>query len=94
VCAQAAILRAIEDLNLSVERVLFNCEIVLQPPVLDYERPTSYDELQEITGLIRTPIYEFIAGACSQMAGDVVLNINAAVYNRDQLLLSHEVYRA
>lgn len=94
VCAHTAILRAIEDLNLSIERVLFNCEMVSQPPVLDCERHTVYDELQEITALLRTPIYEFIAGAASQMPSDVVLNINATVYNRDQLLLSHEVYRS
>lgn len=93
VCSQVAILRALDDLNLSIERVLLNCERVMQPPVLDYERPTQYDELQEITGMLRLPIYEFVAGACSQMGADVVLNINVSVYDCDQLLLSHEVYK-
>ena len=94
VCSHAAILRAVEDLNISLERVLFNCEMVMEPPVLDYERRTVYDELQEITGMLRTPIYEFIAGACSQMPRDVVLNISASIYDCDQVLLSHEVYKS
>ena len=92
VCAQQAILRAIEDLNVSLERILFNCEMVMQPPQLDHEQYTDFVELQEIATHLQEPIYGFIAAAVTQMDARCVLNISASIYDHDQLLLSHEVY--
>lgn len=92
-CAQNAILRACEDMNMYAGRVLLNCEPVIYPIELDAEQHTIYDEVQEISGIVHEPVYNMIAGACGMMTADLVLNISISFYDHNQLVISHEVYK-
>lgn len=92
-CAQNTILQACEDMSLSAGRVLLNCEPVMYQVDLDAEQYTIYNELQEISSVVREPVYNMIAGACGMMTADLVLNISINFYDHNQLVITHEVYK-
>lgn len=92
-CALNTILQACEDMNLHICRVFLNCEPVAHPMRLDVEQPTIYAEVQEISNIVHDPIYNTIAGACGSMTADLVLNISVSFYDRNQLIITHEVYK-
>ena len=92
-CALNTILQACEDMNLHSCRVFLNCEPVAHPMRLDVEQPTIYAEVQEISNIVHNSIYNTIAGACGSMTADLVLNISVSFYDRNQLIITHEVYK-
>lgn len=92
-CAQNSIQKACEDMNMSLGRVMLNCEPVMYPLALDVEHPTVFDELQEIAATVQEPVYNIIAGACGMMSAELTLNITISIYDHNQLIISHEVYK-
>lgn len=94
VSVQEAVMRAVEDMNLPMERIFLNCEPVIYPTQLDVEYPTVYDELTEISASIKEPVYSIIAGYCGSLQVNAVLNIAVSIYDHNQLILTHEVYTA
>ena len=92
VCTQAIILQALDDMQMSYDKVLLNCEPLHHPLALDVEQPTVYRELQEFQALLNETVRGVVTAGCSVLAPSYVLNIAVSLYDHDQLLVSHEVY--